>query len=154
MFSIRKRESTRGFILIYVVFIVTLCIFIALNCFKLEVLKRENNLKMQKNILKVEYEQKTKEYIFTQLDEFLYKNVTNLTSDGIKAYLDSLSGTIVQYEDSHIEYNKSQNCLLVVYYKDGKFSKEELYQYRVENNSIFYTCIDYSFKEGVELKND
>jgi hypothetical protein len=109
---------------------------------------------MQKNVLKVEYAQKTKEYIFTLLDELLYTNVTNLTSDSIKAYLDSLSGTIVQYEDSHIEYNKSQNYFVVIYYKDGKFYKKELYQYKVENNSIFYTCIDYSFEKGAELKND
>ncbi len=151
MLYFRKRKNRSGFILIYVVFIVTLCIFIALNCFSLEMLKRENNLKMEKNILKVEVTQKIKEYLFTDLDEFLYKNKADITNEGIKDYLKSTTDSSIQYEDSYIEYNKEKNYFLVVYYVNNKFYKEEFYEYRVKDKLIFYTCIDYSFKKG-ELK--
>ncbi|WPC44855.1 hypothetical protein [Clostridium sp. JS66] len=158
MFSIRKRRRSKGFILIYVMFIVSFCIFIALNCFKLEVLKRQNSLNMKKDVLKVDSTQKIKEYMLTDLDELLYKNVTVLTNDGIKSYLSSLISTrdsivtICKYDNSCIEYNKDKDWFVVTYYVNNKFYKEEVYRYKVENNLIFYNYINYFFKKGAELE--
>ncbi|NMM61390.1 hypothetical protein HBE96_01480 [Clostridium sp. P21] len=111
-------------------------------------MKRENNLNMEKGVLKAECTQKVKEYIFTELDELLYKTVTNLTDDGLKEYLNSLSGPVVTYENSYVKYNKEENCFEVVYYVNSRFCREELYEYKVKNNSIFYNCIDCIFEEG------
>lgn len=139
-------------------FIVSFCIFIALNCFKLEVIKRQNNLNMEKNMLKVDPTQKIREYIFTELDELLYKNAVTLTNEGIKSYLSSVGSTtnsIVQigkYDNSCIEYNKNKDWFVVTYYVNNKFYKEEVYRYKVENNLIFYNYINYFFKKGAELE--
>ncbi len=122
-------------------FIVSFCIFIALSCFKLEVLKRQNNLNMEKSVLKVDPTQKIKEYMLTELDELLYKDVTTLTNDEVKNYLSSKTGSIVQYDNSYIKYD-TNNYLVLMYNVNNKFCKEEHYQYKVENNFIFYRCID------------
>ncbi|AWI03770.1 hypothetical protein B9W14_04460 [Clostridium drakei] len=141
MFSIKNRRRSKGFIIIYVMFIVSFCIFIALSCFKLEVLKRQNNLNMEKSVLKVDPTQKIKEYMLTELDELLYKDVTTLTNDEVKNYLSSKTGSIVQYDNSYIKYD-TNNYLVLMYNVNNKFCKEEHYQYKVENNFIFYRCID------------
>lgn len=137
-------------------FIASLCIFIALNCFKLEVLKRQNNLSMERNVLKVECNQKIKEYMLTELDELLYKNVTSITDEGIRSYLNSMGdytteNHIVEYDNSYIKYKKEKDYFVVMYYVNSEFYKKEFYKCKVENNLIFYNCIGYSFDKGAEL---
>lgn len=154
MFCNRKRKTREGFILIYVMFLVTLCIFIAINCFKLEVLKRENSLNIEKDILRTEETQKIKEYILTDLDQSLNKNVLNLSNEGIRAYMNSLTGTIVKYENSYVEYNRQKDYFVLVYYLDGKFCKEEAYEYNVKDNCIYYNCIGNYFQKGASYINE
>ncbi|WP_035774432.1 hypothetical protein [Clostridium carboxidivorans] len=122
-------------------FIVSFCIFIALNCFKSEVLIRQNNLSMEKKILKVDPTQKIREYMLTDLDELLYKDVKMITNDEIKNYLSSKTDSIVQYDNSCIKYDKD-DYLVVKYYVNNKFYKEEYYKCKVENNFIFYKFIN------------
>lgn len=145
----RIRESKRkGFTLIYVLFIGSVCIFISIICFKISFLQRSNTLKMKEYCCKVEPVQKTREYMLTDLNSLIYKNCTNMNDDSVKKYLSSISGNIVNYGYSHLKYNNTTNSFILVYYLGKKFYKEELYKYNIKNGNVFFNCLDYSFKEG------
>lgn len=148
MFRLRKSKN-KGYTLIYVLIINSLCVFIAFGCYKMELLVRENSMKMKNNVVKVDKLQKYKEYLFTELDENIYGNVNNITEDDIKKYLDSISDFCLIYDQCCIKYVKDKNYFLVQYYINNRFCKEEFYQYKVEGNSIIYGCIDYSYVKGV-----
>lgn len=148
MFRIRKEKSKRGFILIYVLFICSICFIVVLGFYKMEVLIRDNNLKLQSNVIKVDKLQKTKEYLLTELDEKIHGNVSEIKKDNVRKYLDSTESFNVKYDENCIEYRKNDECFLIRYYINHKFYKEELYEYEIIDGSIFYGCMDYSFEQG------
>jgi len=148
MFRIRKNKN-KGYTLIYVLIISSLCLSIVFGCYKMEFLRRENSIKMNKNALKVDKLQKHKEYLFTELDEHIYGNVENVTEEEVKNYFSSIEEFSLTYDQCYIKYNKDKNYFLLQYYIDNKFFKEEFYQYKVNGNSILYGCIDYSYVKGV-----
>lgn len=148
MFRIRESKN-KGYTLIYVLIISSLCLSIVFGCYKMEFLRRENSIKMNKNALKVDKLQKYKEYLFTELDEHIYGNVNNVTEEEVKNYFSSIDEFSLTYDQCCIKYNKDKNYFLLQYYIDNKFCKEEFYQYKVNNNSTFYGCIDYSYVKGV-----
>lgn len=148
MFGIRKNKN-KGYTLIYVLIMSSLCLSMVLGCYKMELLRRENSIKMNKNVLRVDKLQKYKEYLFTELDEHIYENVKNITDDEIKSYLSSIKDFSLTYDECCIKYNKDKNYFLVQYYVNHKFCKEEFYQYKVNGNYIVYGCIDYSYVKGV-----
>jgi hypothetical protein len=114
----------------------------------MEILIRSNNLKLQKNASKVDVLQKEREYLLTELDENICKNVSIISENEVKTYLSSISDFNVKYNDSCVKYIKNNNCFLVQYFINSKFYKEELYEYTIIDGSVFYGCIDYSFKQG------
>ncbi|MBV7275047.1 hypothetical protein I6U48_19285 [Clostridium sp. PL3] len=114
----------------------------------MEVLIRNNNLKMEKSLVKVDKLQKTREYLLTELDDNIYKNVSVIDENSVKEYFVSMSKLDEKYEDSYIEYIKNNNCFLIQYYINHKFYKGELYEYKIANGLIYYGCIDYSFEKG------
>lgn len=148
MFRVRKSKN-KGYTLIYVLIINGLCLSIVFGCYKMEFLRRENSIKMKKNILKVDKLQKYKEYLLTELDENIYGNVMNITEEEIKKYLTSTDSFSLTYDQCSVKYIKDKNYFLVQYYINNKFYKEEFYQYKVNGNSIIYGCIDYSYTKGV-----
>lgn len=150
MFRVREIKS-KGYILIYTLTTCSLCLFIALGCYKMEILIKQNVERTEKNILKVDKEQKHREYILTALDQHIYENIKNISEEEIKRFFNSLDNFSLSYEESTVQYNKDKDCFLVQYYLKGKFYKEELYEYRVDGSSVVYGCIDYSFLKG-ELK--
>lgn len=117
----------------------------------MEILIKQNTERTANNILKVEEIQKIKEYILTELDQYIYENVENIGEEELKTFLNSLGNFQLSYEESTITYNKDRDCFLIQYYIDGKFYKEELYEYKVHGPSVIYGCINYSFDKG-ELK--
>lgn len=148
MFRFRK-GTKKGYILIYVLLVNSLCLLIALGCYKMECLKTENSLKLQKIILKVDKLQKSKEYIFTELDDYICENIKYENEEDIKNYFNSSEDFKLTYEECIVNYNKDKNYFLVQYYSNNKFCKEEFYKYKLNGKSVIYSCIDYSYKEGV-----
>ena len=135
--------------MIYVLIMSSICISIVFGCYKMEFLRRENSVKMYKNTMRVDKSQKYKEYLFTELDEYICENVKDITEDDIKNYFDSAIDFELTYEQCKIKYNKDRNYFLVQYYINNKFYKEEFYQYKVRGKSIIYGCIDYSYLKEV-----
>lgn len=151
MFRVRTRKSQKGFILVYVLFACSLCFAIVLGIYKMEVLIRRNDLKLQKNIMQVDNIQKSREYLLTELDDNIYKNVNCISEEEVKKFLNSTTDASIKYDDNLIKYINDSDCFLAEYYINHEFYKEELYQYKIINGSIFYGCIDYSYSKG-EIK--
>lgn len=114
----------------------------------MEVLIRNNNLKMEKSLVKVDKLQKTREYLLTELDENIYNNVSSINEDSVKKYLESMVNIKDEHGESHIEYIKNNNCFLIQYYINHRFYKGEVYEYKIIKGSIYYGCIDYFFEKG------
>lgn len=148
MFRTRERKSKKGFILVYVLFACSLCFLIVLGVYKMEVLIRNNDLKLQQNTMKVDIIQKPREFLLTQLDENIYESVSYISEEGVKEFFNTTTSTAIKYDDNLIKYINDSNCFLAEYYINHKFYKEELYEYKIINGSIFYGCIDYSYKKG------
>lgn len=141
------KGRNKGYTMIYVLIMSSICISIVFGCYKMEFLRRENSVNMYKNIMRVDKSQKYKEYLFTQLDGYICENVKGITEDDIKNYFHSLIDFKLTYENCTIKYDKDKNYFLVQYYINNEFYKEEFYQYKVRGNSIIYGCIDYSYLE-------
>lgn len=116
----------------------------------MEMLRRSNNLAMSKNVVKVDLIEKHKEYLLTELNDYVHKNILNLTEEETRNYFTSLDDFKISYEGSYIVYDKKRDCFKGEYNINGKFYKKELYEYQVSNAVITCSCIDYSFeKEGI-----
>ncbi|OBR94912.1 hypothetical protein CLRAG_12500 [Clostridium ragsdalei P11] len=147
MFCYGKRKVKKGFILIYVLFIGCMCILISLGCYSMEMHIRSNNLNSHKKSIQVDVTEKYREYLFTELNEYISKN-PSCDDNGIKQYISSLDNFKIYFEECYIFYDKNMDCFKVEYIFNGEFYKEETYEYEVKNKDILYSCIDYSFKKG------
>ncbi|WP_242866542.1 hypothetical protein [Clostridium ljungdahlii] len=108
---------------------------------------RSNNLNSHKKSIQVDVTEKYREYLFTELNEYISKNPC-CDDNGIKQYISSLDNFKIYFEECYIFYDKNMDCFKVEYIFNGEFYKEETYEYEVKNKDILYSCIDYSFKKG------
>lgn len=147
MFCNRKRKADRGFILIYVLLIGCICIFISLGCFNMEMNVRSNNLNDYKKCLKMDVTEKYREYLLTELNRYLNENIS-FKEGKLNENMSSLNNLRIYFEECYIYYDEKNDCFKVEYVFNGKFYKEEVYEYQFGENGLVYSCVDYSLDEG------
>lgn len=144
-----RQGKSKGYTLIYVLIINSICLSIVFGCYRMEVLRRQNSIRAREKALRIDRIQKYKEYLLTELDEYIYVNANDITEEDIKSYFNSIDDFSLTYNQCCIKYNKDSNCFLAQYYINNVFYKEEIYQYKVNGNSVIYGCTDYSYAKGV-----
>ncbi|MGE5627475.1 MAG: hypothetical protein ACM3X7_05070 [Solirubrobacterales bacterium] len=128
--------------------IASLCITAALGAFKMECLKRNNNINFVKKIEKTDNIQKDREYLIADMDSFIYSNAANINAECIKELL--TKGNHKSWQDkSYMVYNKDKDVFYLCYYVNGIFLMEEILNYTIENGEIYYTPLKFSYKQGV-----
>lgn len=147
MFFNRKGEAKRGFILVYVLFIGCICILISLECYKMETYIRYNAMARNKQIFKADVTQKYKEYLLTQLNQYICDTILCKTKN-IKEYMSSLDNFRMYFEECYVYYDKNIDCFIIKYIIDGNFYKSDTFEYEIKDNGVVFSCVDYSFKEG------
>jgi hypothetical protein len=143
----RKGKGKKGFILIYVLFIGCICILISLGCYSMEMNIRSNVVDTYKQAFKVNVKDKYKEYLLTELNQYICENILCNTTN-IKEYMNSLDDFKIYFQESHVYYDKNIDCFIIEYVIDGTFYKQETFEYEIKDKDVIFSCIDYSFRKG------
>ncbi|MFL0196881.1 hypothetical protein ACJDU8_15125 [Clostridium sp. WILCCON 0269] len=113
----------------------------------MEMYIRSDNLDRHKEAFKTDITKKYKEYLLTELNQYICDNVSYETTS-LKEYMCSLDNFKIYFEGSYIYYDGSLDCFIIKYIFDGKFYKQETFEYEIRDKDIVYSCVDYSFEEG------
>lgn len=145
----KYRKSKNGFILVYTLLIASICIVSALACFKLQILIRDNNIKRGKDFSKIDIVQRDREYLLTDIDSYIYSNLSGISCSNIKALMLIYGEKKKYYGNSYIKYLAGKDAFYLCFYINGRFYREELYKYSVMDENVIYIPVEYSYKEGV-----
>jgi hypothetical protein len=143
-----KGEKRRGFVLVYTILIASLCSAAALACFRLQILRRDNNISYIKQVQRIDYVQRDRENLLTDIDSFIYSRLTEMSCQQIKELFRNESLFKIYCGGSSAEYIAVLDAFYLCYYIDGKFSLEELYRYDFGEKGVVYTPVAFSYKKG------
>src|SRR5659263_319273 len=111
----KNKKVKKGYILLYVLLIGTICIIMLLYCVNLEAseLKNLNSIKNFK--IKAELYVENKEFLLTDLTSNIYtKFGASSDKEGIKNYYSSISNTFkLNYKGNLLVYNTSKDMFIV-----------------------------------------
>ncbi|WP_368487844.1 hypothetical protein [Clostridium sp. BJN0013] len=147
MFCNRKGKVKKGFILVYVLFVGCICILISLGCYSMEMYIRSNGVERYKQIFKVNAAEKYKEYLLTELNQYICDTILCETTN-VKEYMNSLDNFKIYFEESYIYYDGNIDCFIIKYIINGDFYKQEIFEYEIKGKDVAFSCVDYSFVEG------
>lgn len=149
MFCFKFDRVKKGFTLIYVVLICSLCITMVLAIFKLQVTEVKFNKSYMRDVLKQEKIQEYEECLFTKTNNYILVNINQLSDEGIKNYFGSnYQNFKIIYSDAYIIYNNTNNCFTIFTSVDNQNHREDTYNYKVQANKINFTHRDTLYKEG------
>lgn len=121
----------------YALFMGCLCIFSSLFILKMENIKCENSGKELRSLSKVNNVQKDREYVLSYIDKFFYDNIDNINSDNMDKFIRSLDKNfkVTLSNSSAYFYNGD---LIIDYYKNKLFYKQEKYKISTKDSNIAY----------------
>lgn len=121
----------------YALFMGCLCIFSSLFILKMENIKCQNSGKELRSLSKVNNVQKDREYVLSYIDKFFYDNIDNINSDNMDKFIKSLDKNfkVTLSNSSAYFYNGD---LIIDYYKNKLFYKQEKYKISTKDSNIAY----------------
>lgn len=121
----------------YALFMGCLCIFSSLFILKMENIKCQNSGKELRSLSKVNNVQKDREYVLSYIDKFFYDNIDNINSDNMDKFIRSLDKNfkVTLSNSSAYFYNGD---LIIDYYKNKLFYKQEKYKISTKDSNIAY----------------
>ncbi len=121
----------------YALFMGCLCIFFSLFILKMENIKWQNSGKELRDLSKVSNVQRDREYVLSYIDKFFYDNIDNINSDNIYNFIRSLDKNfkVTLSNSSAYFYNGD---LIIDYYKNKIFYKQEKYKISAKDSNIAY----------------
>ncbi|WP_053467036.1 hypothetical protein [Clostridium sp. L74] len=132
-----KKRIKKGYILLYALLMGGLCMFSSLFILKMENIKWQNSGKELKSLSKINRVQKDREYILSYIDKFFYENIENISSDNINEFIRSLDNNFKFTFNNTLAYFYNGN-LIIDYYKNKIFYKQEKYKISTKDSNIFY----------------
>ncbi|KOR26654.1 hypothetical protein ND00_05330 [Clostridium sp. L74] len=111
--------------------------FSSLFILKMENIKWQNSGKELKSLSKINRVQKDREYILSYIDKFFYENIENISSDNINEFIRSLDNNFKFTFNNTLAYFYNGN-LIIDYYKNKIFYKQEKYKISTKDSNIFY----------------
>ncbi|MHC1721127.1 MAG: hypothetical protein AB9844_10770 [Clostridiaceae bacterium] len=151
MYNVKHKKNC-GFILIYTVIIASLCAAAALACFNMQVMKRDGNIKSYGLLHKQDYVQRDREYLLTDLDNFIDLNFIDSGSTEGMVFFANLNDFQIVFGNSTLEYYDTKDSFYICYYIDGKFFMEELCRYVFTNEGIELFISEFSYRKGELLE--
>ncbi|EJO5346973.1 hypothetical protein NRP93_001039 [Clostridium botulinum] len=132
-----KKRIKKGYILLYALFMGSLCLFSSLFILKMENIKWQNRGKELEVLSKVSTVQREREYFLSYVDKLLYDNIDKINLDNINKFIKNLD------KDFKININNSSayfynGNLIIDYYKNKSFYKQEKYIIYSKNFNITY----------------
>ncbi len=104
---------------------------------KMENIKWQNSGKELRDLSKVSNVQRDREYVLSYIDKFFYDNIDNINSDNIYNFIRSLDKNfkVTLSNSSAYFYNGD---LIIDYYKNKIFYKQEKYKISAKDSNIAY----------------
>jgi len=112
-------------------------------------MKRDNNISYKKLVQKMDYVQRDRENLLTEIDGLIYLRLTELSRQQISELFHNESSFKVYCGGSSAEYIAVLDAFYLCYYIDGKFSLEELYRYDFSERGVVYIPVAFSYKKGM-----
>lgn len=103
----------------------------------MENIKWQNGCKELRALSKVSNVQRDREYVLSYIDKFFYDNIDNINSDNIYNFIRSLDKNfkVTLSNSSAYFYNGD---LIIDYYKNKLFYKQEKYKISTKDSNIAY----------------
>lgn len=154
----KKVSIKKGYILISVLIIGTICMTFALYCFKLQLQERGEKLNCNNSYMKLN--QECREYLLTRLskyieNEYLSNNLTAMDEEEIQSYFfKSDISKFIRYKDTYVEFEKDNMgnndkyyFTLILHYGSGDHMKEK-YDYIIQDGKIKFIYIKTVYEGG------
>jgi hypothetical protein len=150
MYKYNKRRVNKGYVLIYVLLVGSLCLLSSIFVFQMEMEKRSSLNLYKDEVTSINKLQKCRENLLTGFDTIVNTNASSKDVPSIKAYLLGLPLSFkIYYQNSYISYNKTNDKIFIDYYLDGIYYKTEYYKYYVDSLKIKYKCSNISYVKGM-----
>ncbi|MBL4937923.1 hypothetical protein JK636_19625 [Clostridium sp. YIM B02515] len=145
----RNKKMKKGFVLVYTLLITSFCLIIAVYIFTLQV-KISKNVNSYKNyVLKEQDYDKYKEYLFTELNEQILKNINKLEREEIKSYLNRSSFSNKSEDNkAKIKYNSIADNIEFTTYYETNYIRIDRYSYNTSDGKLKLIYLDTLYSEG------
>lgn len=150
MYKYSKRRVNKGYVLIYVLLVGSLCLLSSIFVFQMEMGKRSSLILYKDEVTSKNKLAQSRENLLTAIDTIVNINVSAKDVTSIKGYLSVLPVSYkIYYQNSYISYSKKNDKIFIDYYIDGIYYKTEYYMYYVDSLKIKYKCSDISYVKGM-----
>lgn len=150
MYKYSKRTVNKGYVLIYVLLVGSLCLLSSIFVFQMEMEKRSSLILYKDEVTCNNKLSQSRENLLTDIDTIINTNVNSKDVISIQAYLSGIPVPIkIEYQKSSISYNHTNDELFIDYYINGIYYKTEYYKYYVDNLKIKYKCCDITYVKGM-----
>lgn len=132
-----KKRIKNGYILLYALFMGCLCMFASMFILKMENIKFQNSNKEFRELSEINNIQRDREYVLSHINKIFHDNIRNINLDNIDNFIRSLDLNFkVNINDSSAYFYNGD--LIIDYYKNKVFYKQEKYTISTKDSSIFY----------------
>ena len=139
----------KGYVVVYVLLVCSLCMILVSYSFYLEV-KKVRNIKSYTNlIINAKKIDEYKEYLFTYLHKEVNTAISSLTSDSVKQYL-TTNNFKIKFDNGKacIKYDLSTNKIILETFYSTDYYRRDLYDYKVVSNKLKYMYVNTIYIEG------
>lgn len=152
MFWNKCRIAKKGYALVYILLLCSLCMIFVLFIFNMEVKITKNTISYKNYALKeIDYGD-LREILFTKLFNNIYTNVEVLTLSNLKSYFIN-SELYFRTDDDKacIKYDKTINKLILESVYENGYYKKDIYDYKIDQNKVRLVFINAIYiKGGIE----
>jgi hypothetical protein len=150
MYKHCKRGISKGYVLIYVLLVGSLCLLSSFFVFEMEMSQKESISLYKNEVTSDNKLQECRENLLTDIDTMVNSNVSSKDVLSLKTYLAGLPLTFkIYYQNSYISYDNIKDKIFIDYYINGLYYKTEYYSYYVDNLKVKYKCSDISYVKGM-----
>jgi len=149
MYKYCKRRVNKGYVLIYVLLVGSLCLLSSIFVFQMQMEKRSSLVLYKYEVTSSNKLQETRENLLTLIDNLVNTNVTTKDILSIHTYLSGLPLAFkIYYQNSYISYDKVIDKMYIDYYINVTYYKTEYYNYYMDNLVLKYRCCNISYVKG------
>ena len=149
MYKYYKRRVNKGYVLIYVLLVGSLCLLSSIFVFQMQMEKKSSLVLYKDEVTSSNKLQESRENLLTGIDNLVIANVINKNIASIHTYLSALPLSFkIYYQNSYISYDNQTDKLYIDYYINGYYYKTEYYNYYMDSLVLKYKCCDISYVKG------
>jgi hypothetical protein len=149
MYKYKHRNMNKGYIIVYILLVCSLCMVLVSYSFHMEISKSKNLRSYKDFIVKARKIEEYKEHLFTYLHKEINLSITSPTSENVREYLTVYLPEIrFDGDKACIRYDSITDRIFLETYTDAYNYRRDIYEYKVVSNEIKYSYLDTKNIEG------